>query len=68
MCESVCVYMVRFDSIQQAFSENRLYKRQKGEDRKTNKKKKTNEVPSIFKELIIYLGKQEGKQQQTETK
>lgn len=56
------VYMIRLDSIQQAFSEDGLYERQKGEDMKTN------EIPSNLKELMIYLEKQEGKQQQLETK
>lgn len=42
--------MIRLDSTQQAFSEDRLYERQKGEDRKTE------EVPSILKEMMIYLG------------
>lgn len=54
--------MIRLDSIQQAFSEDGLYERQKGEDMKTN------EIPSNLKELMIYLEKQEGKQQQLETK
>lgn len=50
MWERVYVYMIRLDSTQQAFSEDRLYERQKGEDRKTE------EVPSILKEMMIYLG------------
>lgn len=58
MWEHVYVYMIRLDSTQQAFSEDRLYERQKGEDMKTE------EVPSILKEMMIYLGKQEGTQQQ----